>query len=63
VHSVAEDASLTDVLRLMLDRDLKHVPVVRDERPLGMIARHDLLKMMLVGSEDAATDATSAPEG
>lgn len=62
VHSVAEDASLADVLQLMLDRDLKHVPVVRDDRPVGMIARHDLLKMMLVGSEEGATDEASAPE-
>jgi signal-transduction protein with cAMP-binding, CBS, and nucleotidyltransferase domain len=30
----------------MLARDLKHVPVVRDGKPVGMLARHDLLKLI-----------------
>ncbi|MFW6083891.1 MAG: CBS domain-containing protein [Gemmatimonadota bacterium] len=47
VHSVAPDASVEQVLRTMLDRDIKHVPVVEEGRAVGMIARHDLLKMML----------------
>lgn len=47
VHSVTADDSIEQVLRLMLDRDIKHVPVVSEGRPVGMIARHDLLKMML----------------
>ena len=59
VHFVTEDQNLTDVLQLMLERDLKHVPVVRDGRAIGMIARHDLLKMMLVGArEDEASAGT-----
>jgi len=62
VHSVTEEKGLTDVLRLMLDLDLKHVPVVRGGHPIGMIARHDLLKMMLlestVSEEDSAADYT-----
>lgn len=47
VHSVAETDALPAVIKLMLDRDLKHVPVVRDGVAIGMIARHDLLKAML----------------
>lgn len=47
VHSVTEDDSIEQVLRMMLERDIKHMPVVSDGRPVGMIARHDLLKMML----------------
>jgi signal-transduction protein with cAMP-binding, CBS, and nucleotidyltransferase domain len=30
----------------MLQRKLKHVPVVRDGRPVGMVARHDMLKLV-----------------
>lgn len=51
VRTVAEDASVGEVLRHMLDRDLKHVPVVRDVAggrrgtPVGMVARHDVLKL------------------
>jgi signal-transduction protein with cAMP-binding, CBS, and nucleotidyltransferase domain len=30
----------------MLRRNLKHVPVVRDGKPVGMVARHDLLKLV-----------------
>lgn len=47
VRTVPEDGSLSDVLRLMLERQIKHVPVVRDGHPVGVIARHDLLKLLL----------------
>lgn len=47
VHAVAADEGVEKVLRVMMERDIKHVPVVHDGKPLGMIARHDLLKMML----------------
>lgn len=47
VYSVDEGATIEEVLDLMLKRDVKHVPVVRDDRPVGMVARHDLLKFLL----------------
>lgn len=47
VHSVTAEDSVEHVLRTMLERDVKHVPVVEEGRAVGMIARHDLLKMML----------------
>lgn len=61
VHSVAEEASVADVLRLELERDIKHVPVVREGRPVGLIARHDLLKLMLEEApvEDGARESAS----
>lgn len=46
VHTVDETATVEDVLRIMLQRDVKHVPVVREGRPVGMVARHDLLKFL-----------------
>jgi len=30
----------------MVQKDLKRVPVVRDGVPVGIVARHDLLKLM-----------------
>lgn len=47
VHSVSSADRVENVLRVMMDQNIKHVPVIDDGKPLGMIARHDLLKMML----------------
>lgn len=47
VHSVDEDGTVEEVLELMLKRNVKHVPVVRDGQAVGMVARHDLLKFLL----------------
>lgn len=46
VYTVAEDASLREILDVMLRRGIKHVPVLRGEVPIGMVARHDLLKVI-----------------
>ncbi|MBM4244031.1 MAG: CBS domain-containing protein [Deltaproteobacteria bacterium] len=51
VRSVSEDAPVGEVIHAMLQSDLKHVPVVRAAgagrrgTPVGMIARHDVLKL------------------
>jgi len=45
--SVSLDDSIDRVLEVMLDHGIKHVPVLDEGgRPVGMIARHDLLKML-----------------
>lgn len=52
VRTVEEDAPVGDVIHVMLERDLKHVPVVRGATrgrggaPVGMVARHDVLKLV-----------------
>ncbi|MFN0119238.1 MAG: CBS domain-containing protein [Blastocatellia bacterium] len=46
VITVTEDDSLDTVLELMLREDLNRLPVVRDGAPVGMIARHDLLRLL-----------------
>ena len=43
---VTEDDSVDKVLRLMLERDLNRIPVVRDDRPVGIVARYDMLRLM-----------------
>lgn len=46
VHTVRVDTSLRDLLDLMFRRDVKHVPVLRGREPAGVVARHDLLKVI-----------------
>lgn len=47
VVSATEDEEVGPLVRRMLDKDVRHVPVVRDGRPVGMVARHDVLKLLL----------------
>jgi CBS domain-containing protein len=47
VITVTEEALVRDVLEKMLKHGVNHILVVRDEIPVGIVARHDLLKMML----------------
>ncbi len=44
--TVTEEDPIEKVLELMLYRDLNRIPVVRDDVPIGIIARYDLLKMI-----------------
>ena len=44
---VTEDDPLEKVVELMLNRDLNRIPVVRDGVPVGIVARFDLLRMMM----------------
>ena len=54
VVTTREDEALTDLVKRMIDRDLKRIPVVRDKTPVGIVARHDLLKLMArTGQEQA----------
>lgn len=43
---VSENDSVDKVVRLMLDRDLNRLPVLRDGVPVGIVARYDLLQLM-----------------
>lgn len=46
VHTVSEDDGLDAILDLMLEHEVKHVPVVGPAGPVGMVARHDLLRLL-----------------
>jgi CBS domain-containing protein len=46
VVTATEDEPATAVAFRMLDRDIHHIPVVRDGTPVGVITRHDLLRVM-----------------
>ena len=45
VVALPEDADVADAGRLMLERRIKSIPVVRRRRVIGMVARRDLLEV------------------
>lgn len=47
VVTVTEVDTLETVLEKMLQSGLHRLPVVRDGKPVGMVTRHDLLRLML----------------
>jgi CBS domain-containing protein len=42
-----EDDPVAEIMEKMLRADVNRIPIVRDEVPVGIVARHDLLKMMV----------------
>lgn len=46
VITVDEDQTVEEAVELMLEKDINRIVVVRDEKPVGIIARRDLLRMM-----------------
>ncbi len=47
VHTVAEDASLEEVVRLMERHHIKRVPVMRGTRVVGIITRANLMRALV----------------
>ena len=47
VITLTEADTLETVLEKMLKCGLHRLPVVRDKKPVGMVTRHDLLRLML----------------
>ena len=62
VISVAEDTSLTEVVRLMERHRIKRVPVLRDGALIGIVSRADLLhalqRLLVAEPKTAASDET-----
>lgn len=44
-----EDDPIDRVARLMMERDVNRVVIARDGRPVGIVARHDLLRLLVQG--------------
>lgn len=57
VVSTVTDASMAEAARLMLERHVKHLPVVREGRVVGILGRSDLLRPFERGDAQIATDA------
>lgn len=45
--TIREDDTVAEAVRRMLEQKVHRLPVVRDEIPVGIISRHDLLKMVV----------------
>ena len=56
VVALHEDADTAEAGRLMLDRRIKSVPVVRGRQVVGIVARRDLLEVLARHDEDIAND-------
>jgi CBS domain-containing protein len=56
VVALPERADAAAAGRLMLERRIKSIPVVREGRVVGIVARRDLLKALARGDEDIAAD-------
>lgn len=52
VVTASEDDEIEKVVRHMFERDVSRVPIVRERKPVGIVARHDLLRVMM-GDQDA----------
>ncbi len=47
VMCVNEDESLADVVRLMLDKEIERLPVVREGQLVGFLTRGDIIRRLL----------------
>lgn len=45
--SVTEQTPIETVVNLLVERDIKRVPVLAGKKAVGIVARHDLLRVML----------------
>jgi CBS domain-containing protein len=56
VIALPEEADIADAGRLMLERRIKSIPVLRGRRVVGIVARRDLLEVLARSDEDIARD-------
>jgi len=47
VVTITEDDTVAEAVRKMLDHRVHRIPVVKDGVPVGIVSRHDLLKMVV----------------
>jgi len=46
VITAVEDTPVEEIARNMLRYDIDHIPIIRDGVPVGLVARHDFLRML-----------------
>jgi nucleotide-binding universal stress UspA family protein/predicted transcriptional regulator len=59
--TIAETAALTAAIHLFVQHELRHLPVVRDGRLVGSLARADVLRALATQLDTAATAPTAGP--
>jgi CBS domain-containing protein len=58
VVTVTEDDSLTDVVVVMVERDVDRLPVVRDGAVVGIVTGRDLLRVLVERVGDAGSGSS-----
>lgn len=58
--TVGEDASIEHVARIIEDKGIRRVPVLRDGKLVGIVSRADLIRALMVPVGTAAADAPDA---
>ena len=53
VVTVTENDPIERVLELILKYDINRIPVVKDRKPVGIVARRDILRVMKINQERA----------
>jgi osmotically-inducible protein OsmY/predicted transcriptional regulator len=61
VYTMTETALVDEVVHLMLKEGIHHVPVVRNRVPVGIVTRHDLLRMVITRPLDQLPYHTLSP--
>lgn len=59
VVTVTGDEPIEKVLELILMHDINRIPVIKDGKPVGIVARHDLLRLMKARSTFSSSEASS----
>lgn len=52
VVTVEEEDSVEESIRMMLENRVHRIPVIRDDVPVGIVSRHDLLKLVVKQLKD-----------
>lgn len=60
VITAIEETPVEDLAREMLRYDIDHIPVVREGMPIGMVARHDFLRMIAGGANRSPRPVAAA---
>ena len=58
VMCVKEDELLANVVRLMLDREIERLPVVREGQLVGFLTRGDIIRRLLLRDSAGETEET-----
>jgi CBS domain-containing protein len=62
VVTATEDTGLNELANLMLSRNIKRVPILRDRKVVGVVSRADLLKSLISLGPDAFADKPAAAQ-
>jgi CBS domain-containing protein len=63
VYSISPDQTVDDAMRLMTERRIRHLPVVRSDKVLGVVSIGDLVKCVIDEQQHTIDDLRSYIRG